>query len=210
MAYPSAGADADRHFRSGQGAATGRSDPVNKSGRCRVDSTRRKALAWGRPQHRDGPHRHRRSAGRQGGRLDGAGQRRTVSGGVWGRDEGTALSSPAPMMDAVKLQSNAGHTLLNRRMPGTQATTDGLHDLGRPRTRHLPSVSGEPPSLRAVGQAQSCAHCMPPIARYRMKIHTSNTALEVAHPLLRVVVDSDRGGLQRNPRWRVTSIRLPG
>ena len=83
LAHASARPDADRHGRLRLGAALGRADRGNPARRRGLVPARREALARRHADHGDDAHRHSGRARRQGGRLDGTGQRRTIPGLIW-------------------------------------------------------------------------------------------------------------------------------
>ena len=78
LAHASARSDAHRHLRLRLGAEVGRPDQGDSPRRSRVVSAGRKALARRIAHHGHDAYRHPGGAQRQGGRLDGDGDRRTV------------------------------------------------------------------------------------------------------------------------------------
>ncbi len=79
LAYPSARSGSHRHDGLRPGAARGRPDRGNSPRRRRCLRARREALARRRAHDRHDPYRHPGGARRQGGRLDGEGERRAIS-----------------------------------------------------------------------------------------------------------------------------------
>src|SRR5213592_2587774 len=82
MAHPPTGPDPHRHGRIRMGAAMGWSSRRNPAGRCCLDPAGSEALAWSHSSHRRDPYRHSGTARREGRRVAGTGQRRTISGAL--------------------------------------------------------------------------------------------------------------------------------
>src|SRR5947207_11793719 len=80
MAHPSAGSDPDHHGRLRARAELGWSGQSDSTGRRHLVPAGREALAWRDAEHRHDPHRNPGTPPRQGRRLDGEGQRRTIPG----------------------------------------------------------------------------------------------------------------------------------
>src|SRR5215211_3747026 len=78
VAHASAWSDADRHVGARLGPGRGRTDRGNPARRCRLVSSRLKALARGNADDRDDAHRHHGISQRQERRLARKGQRRTI------------------------------------------------------------------------------------------------------------------------------------
>src|SRR6202008_2246050 len=72
LAYASARPDAVCHIRHLPVSDRGRTDTGDPAGRCRLDSTERKTLAWRLPNQRHDPHRDAGIAGGKLFELDGA------------------------------------------------------------------------------------------------------------------------------------------
>src|SRR6266699_4870902 len=82
MAHPPTGPDPHRHGRIRMGAAMGGSSRRNPAGRCCLHPAGSEALAWSHSSHGRDPYRHSGTARREGRRVAGAGQRRTISGAL--------------------------------------------------------------------------------------------------------------------------------
>src|SRR2546425_2720388 len=82
MAHPPTGPDSHRHGRIRMGAAMGWSSRRNPAGRCCLDPAGSEALAWSHSSHGRDPYRHSGTARREGRRVVGTGQRRTISGAL--------------------------------------------------------------------------------------------------------------------------------
>src|SRR5439155_1297179 len=82
MAHPPTGPDPHRHGRIRMGAAMGWSSRRNPAGRCCLDPAGSEALAWSHSSHGRDPYRHSGTARREGRRVAGTGQRRTISGAL--------------------------------------------------------------------------------------------------------------------------------
>ena len=78
IAHASPRPDINSDSRLRLGPARGRPRRRNPPWRCRLVPTRREALVRRHGNHRHDPHRHPGSVARQGRRLDGAGDRRTI------------------------------------------------------------------------------------------------------------------------------------
>jgi hypothetical protein len=78
VAHPSGWSSSDRDGRSRLGPVMGRRHSGHQTGRCRPDPAGCEALAWRHGHNGHDPHRHPGAGRRQGGRLDGAGQRRAM------------------------------------------------------------------------------------------------------------------------------------
>src|SRR5258706_2817982 len=95
MAHPPARADADRHGRVRLDAKRRRSENGNTSRRRGVVPAERKALAWRHQDDGDDPYRDTGTARRQGRRVAGKSQRRTIRGLIASKIEIVRVESTA-------------------------------------------------------------------------------------------------------------------
>src|SRR5271157_5855980 len=91
MAHPFDGPNTDRDGGPRPGTTLGWSDRGHSTRGCDLVRAGGETLAWRRTKHSDDPYRYSGKARRQDRRLDGKGQRRTISG-VIGEEDHSKLS----------------------------------------------------------------------------------------------------------------------